>query len=661
MDYYDDEKKRITELSTEDIETIRGGVYSDHIVLSALDEMPDVQSKEAKQRRLALMKLVCRSPQVDDFFAYDQIILDLLYALIDSGQSDVLLKYALMAWLYFLKQGFGLDLTDYLNIARGFLYQGRVDVFVAFLRRALNETHLLDYHLTTLIEDFVRLNELDLARYLDVVGKKALPDDWHENDLTDTEHAENPPAFINEALRQDIRDLITPESITQDENKAHLPALYDRTDLIVALSSKPSDKAILLWVPDMLCLVLGEQFPFNATGDVFVDTLASLQSSMLPELSLLGDALEVDREPVFNFVFLGKTCGYHFSSLVDMATDTGLSPDVRSDAAKGLMKIVAFAPEYRDEVLEILENLMKTTETRDDVSEIIVTGIVANLLDTDLYELKPAVVKAFMADIVSPEIVRRNSFTDEWDLPELEDKKVKGARTILLKCGKCGKAREYDVDYVLVMHMRMTDWGSDYIFFNHPIVCKKCGARENYELSPLSVIKLFPMIVMPEDAEDLTKGIDEMVYIIPNPKDLFFDGYSPVIIDELRRKVIAQGVNTLEPLSQGEYYRVTGKFEESLSAFRKAYREDPRNRVAALALAMAEHDYGDRNKAKTYYYQALRKGKVNTYQSDPLNEIAVMGLSALDMEQNSPYPYPKNRDKRTLLENRMRAKKRRHR
>ncbi len=438
MDYYDDAKKSLEELSVADIETIRGGVYSDHIVLSVLDRLSGKQSKETQQRRLALMKLVCRSPQVDRLFSYDQTILDILYALVDSGQAESLLKYALMAWMYFLKQGFELDLTDYLNIARGFLYQGRVDVFVAFLHRALNESSLLDYHLTTLIEDFARLNEIDLARYLETVGKKALSDDWHENDLTSYENAENKLAFINEEVRQDIRDLITPEKLTQDENKAHLPALYDRSELIVALSSKPSDKALLLWVPDMLCLVLGEQFPFDATGDVFIDTLASLRSSMLPELSLLGDTLDVDREPVFNFVFLGKTCGYHFSSLVAMATDADLSPDVRSDAVEGLMKIVEFAPEHRAEVLEILEKLMNIPETFDDASEIIMTGIVANLLDTDLYELKPAVVKAFEADMVSPEMVRPNSFTDEWYLPELEEKKAGRGRTVLLKCRKCG-------------------------------------------------------------------------------------------------------------------------------------------------------------------------------------------------------------------------------
>lgn len=660
MRYYDDAKKKLGELSVADLETIRGGVYSDHIILSVLDELTEKPSEDTLQRQLALTKLVFRSPQVDFLFAYDQIILDLLYDLVDSGQGEALLYYALLAWMYFIKQGIGLELMDFLNIARGFLYQGKVDVFVAFLRRALKDFPLLDYHLTTLIEDFARLNELDLARHLDTVGKQAISDDWSEINLADYVTAESSPAFMDEGVRQDIRDLITPENLTQEENEDHLPALLDRSELIEALSSKPSDQDLLLWVPDMLNVVLGYQYPIDATADVIIKALAFIQSSTLPELSLLGDILKADREPVFNFIHLGKTCGYHFSSLVDAATDAALSPDVRLDAAEALMKTLEFAPEHRMEVLEILTNLMNTPETFDNTAEIIVTGIVANLLDTDLYELKPAVVKAFKEDKVSPEMVRPNSFTDKWHLSELEEKLAGGVRTVLLECRQCGQTREYDVDYVLVTHMEITDWSSDFIIFDHPIKCKKCGARENYKLSPFSVIRLFPVIFMPEDADDLTKGIDEKVYIIPNPENLFFDGYSPVIFDEVRRKVVAKGVNDLDALSQGEYYRVIGKFKESLSAFRKAHSEDPKNRLAALALAMAEHDYGDRDRAKALYDQALYTVGI-ALSRDRVNDVAAQGLSALEEGQGSPYNYPKNRDKRSLLQNKMGGKKRKRR
>ena len=660
MRYYDDVKKRLGELSVADLETIRGGVYSDHIILSVLDELTEKPSKETLQRHLALEKLVCRSPQVDSLFAYDQIILDLLYDSVDSGQGEALLYYALFAWVYFIKQGIGLDLMDFLNIARGFLYQGRVDVFVAYLRRVLKESHLLDYHLTTLIEDFARLNELDLARHLDGVGKQVLSDDWSEINLADYVTAESSNDFIGEGVRQEIRNLITPENLTQDENEDHPPALLNRSELIEALTSRASDPDLLLWVPDMLNIIWGEQFLIDASVDVIRKALVFIQSSMLPELSMLGDNLKADQEPVFTFTHLGKTCGYHFSSLVNMTIDATLSPDVRLDASEALMKMLALAPEHRMEVVEILTKLMNTSDTFNDVDEIIVTGIVANLLDTDLYELKPAVVKAFEEDKVSPEMVRPNSFTGEWHLSKLEEKSAVGGRTVLLECRQCGKTREYTVDYVLVTHMDTTDWSSDSIIFDHLIVCRKCGAREDYQLSALSVIRLFPVIIKDEDVDDLKRGIDETVYLIPNSENLFFDGYSPVIFDEVRRKVVAQGVNALNALSQGEYYRVTGKFEESLSAFRKAYCEEPTNRLAALALAMAEHDYGERDRAKALYEQALYTGGI-ALSRDRVNDVAVQGLFTLEAGQGSPYPYPRNREKRSLLQNVMGGKKRRRR
>ena len=661
MRYCDDPKKKLGELSVADLETIRGGVYSDNIILSVLDEFTEKPSEETPQRRLALLKLLCRSPQVDFSIAYDQIILDILYDTVNSGQGEALLFNALFAWMFFIKQGYELELTDFLNIARGFLYQGKVDIFLVFLRRVLKDSALLDYHLTTLIEDFARLNELDLARHLDGVGKQVLSDDWSEINLADYVIAESPHDFLEEGVRQEIRDLITTKTMTQEESLDHPPAFLDRSELIEELSSKPSDLDLLLWVPDMVNILFADQHHIDATDDVIITALASVQSSLLPELSLLGDILQADQEPVFTFNHLGKTCGYHFPSLVDMAMDTALSPDVRLDASEALMKTLAFAPEHRMEVLDILTKLMNTTDTINDVDEIIVTGIVANLLDTDLYEMKPAVVNAFKEDKVSPEMVRLNSFTGEWHLSELAGKLADGVRTVLLECRQCGKTREFAVDYVLVTHMDTTDWSSDSIIFDHPIVCRKCGAREDYHLSPLSVIRLFPVIFMDEDADDLERGIDETVYLILNPENLFFDGYSPVIFDEVRRKVVAQGVNALNALSQGEYYRVIGKFEESLSAFRKAYCEEPTNRLAALALAMAEHDYGERDRAKALYEQALSKGKSYALSRDRVNDVAVQGLSALEEGKGSPYPYPRNREKRSLLQNKMGGKKRRRR
>lgn len=662
MRFYDEGKEKLTSMSVEGIEKLRGGVYNDSLVMQVLEKLLEESAKETQPRFMALLKLVYRSPQMETLYTDDEIIYDLQDALVESGQGEDLLYYALLAWMMFIRKNMRLDFIDFLMIARGFLYQGKGDVFVAYLARALEESPLYGVYFTELIEDFARLGELDLARHLKAVGEQAQIEDGAEVDLTVFETEKTEMIGLDDAVRQAIRELITPQALTDDEEALQIPALLERSELETRLSLEPSDRDRLLWVPDMLSVVLsGNQGPSDPADVAIVKALASLQSSILPELSLLGDTLAADRKPVFYFTQIGKSCGYHFESVAAMAADPDLAPDVRSDAAEALISLLDDAPEQREAVLEILEALLNAPDTPDGAGEILVTGVVADLLGTDLYELKPAVTRAFNEDMVSPVMIQPDSFTGPWDLPGLEEKPPVAGKPVFIECRQCGRTRQYAVAYVLVMNLGSPDWDASSIFFDHLIECTKCGAIEDYRLSPLSVLRLFPALFLSEKTQDLTQGLDEMLYFIPKPEDLFFAGYSPVILDEVRRKVIGQGMGALDALSQGAYYRVTGNFEESLAAFREAYRKDPGNRMAALALAMAEHDYGDRDQAEALYRQALGKSSSHAFRQDPVTDVALDGLSALADGKASPYPYPRDRDKRTLLNNQLGGKKRRRR
>jgi tetratricopeptide (TPR) repeat protein len=662
MRYSDEAKETLAAMPVEDIEKLKAGVYDDQIVMQVLDQLSEESAEESQSRSLALMKLLFRSPQIDSFYPYDDILYALQDALVESGQGEALLHYALLAWMLFLRHDLEIQFFDYLNIARGFLYQGRGDVFAAYLKRALEETPLFDLFFTGLIKDFARLGELDLARDLNAVGQQAGMEGWSEVDLSAYESAKADPVSLDEGTRQVIRELITPRALTDDDEAFQSPALLARAELETKLSSETSDRDRLLWVPDMLAVVLREaQGLFDPVDVPVVKALAALQASTLPELSLLGASLTADRTPVFFFSNIGKTCGYHFDTVAAMAEDPELSPDVRADAAQALMAIVSDAPEHRAAVVEILEDLLNTPDSPDGAGETLVTGVVADLLDTDLYALKPVVARAFNEDMVSPVMIRPHKFTGPWDLPGLEEQPPVEGRLVYLECRRCRRIRQYAVDYALVINLEDLRWDAHSIFFDHLIECIKCGAVEDYRLSPFSMLQLFPALFLPGEMEDPTRGLDKMLYFIPKPEDLFFAGYSPVILDEIRRKVIGQGMDSLDALSQGEYYRVIGNFEASLAAFRRAYDADPGNRLAALALALAEHDYGDKDRARVLYRQAVGKGSGLAIRDDPISDVAVDGLAALADGERSPYPYPRNRDRRTLLQRKMGGKRRRRR
>jgi tetratricopeptide (TPR) repeat protein len=662
MRYSDEARETLAAMAVEDIEKVKDGVYGDDVVRAVLSELSKDPTEETQPRSLALMKLLFRSPQMDFLYNNDALVYDLQDALVESGQGADMLYYALLAWVMLLRHHYWTQFVDYLNIARGFLYQGRGDVFAAYLKRALEETPLYVGFLHILIEDFARLGELDLARDLNAVGQQAEVENWTMADLSAYESENVESVSLDDTVRQAIREMITSQVLTDDDEAYQLPAMLDRSELEAKLSSAPSDEDRLLWVPDMLTAIMEEKEGLSDPADLpVVKALAALQASALPELSLLGDSLAADQAPVFYLSEIGKVCGYHFDSLAAMAMDPNLWPNTRGDAAKALMAVIDIVPEHRAAVLKILEDLLNTPDTPDGAGESLVTAVVADLHNTNLYELKPSVTRVFNEDRVSPIIIKPDSFTGPWNLSDLEDTLQVEGRSVYLDCHQCGRTREYAVDYVLVIEMENLHWDANAVFFDHLIKCKKCGAVEDYNLSPLSLLRLFPALFMPGEMEDPTRGLDEMLYFVPKPEDVFFSGYSPVILDEVRRKVVGQGMDALDPLSQGEYYRVAGNYEASLAAFRKAYDEDPGNRMAALALAMAEHDYGDKERARALYRQSVGKWTSRAPQQDPVNDVAMDGLGALADGKPSPYPYPRNRDKRSLFQRQKGGKRRRRR
>ncbi len=643
--------EELAALSLEEIKNIGVGAVEDFYLIEALERVEKAE-KSISEKSLVLKKRIMLSPQVDEMFFYGDMYYEILETLVALEGGKDLSKWALRAIAYFAKEGLGPNFEIYWHYARGFLYQGRGDVFIRFLQLIQPKAHILRYFFELLIEDMGRLGYAALAADLNAMGQQAYKEDWTPIDPEAVTLQEPTDIQFGEGFEALLLKTLSPDMLTDDADKAELEMLFDLEQGAAYLDASDEIKAVdlFLLLPDGIRMVFAMWEKNKESSLNLLATLKRLQQENFEALSILGDLLTADEADVFLFSFLGKTCGYHFETLKAMLEDPALARGIRSDAARALLQVPEKAPAHRQEVIQIMQNLIQRSESTYD--EKLTTSIVADLLDTDLYELKPAVTDAFQKDKVTPIVVGPESFTGAWALPDLKMPKAASGTTLYLQCKNCQFTRAHNCKRVFIdinTYEVTKSWDSQSVFGDKPYVCSKCGAVENYQVTNTTMIGLIPMLFLEEDmAQTLMR---ENVYFIISNDQAYHFGLTPIKVKDIRQKIISQGMDALDFLEKGEYDRVTGRFSQSLKAFRLAYEQNPQNRRVALALAMAEHDFGQREKAADLYTKAMRlkKGEIFSQLDDPINQAAMQGLSALKAGETSPYPYPRNKNQKPLL------------
>lgn len=650
--------RKLLDLSASEINELKGGRFSDHAVMMAIDKLAakDGESQD-KLKDLALLKLVWRSPEVEDYYAYDQVLSDLMYAVIEQENGKGFLFWALTQVILDAHLGWGfLAFDTYWNYARGFLYQGHGNIFALFLGNLLTKTLLPDYALRVLIMDAARLGASHLAHELQALAEKRYAEQWQAAPIEELLPQESDPEAAPVCTLEgqaDILEVLSTQSFADIDEDIEMESLLTSDDTLEQSTVDIQRENLLLRVPDMIWSIF-HSWEEDREGCLSLLEALKVLRKDLPELSLLGDLLGDDAKDAFIFEDFGKTAGFTFNSVKSYVVNPEYNIYLRINAAKALMQISSKEPRYRSQVIEILEDLLIKEEKDPEDDEILCSFLVADLLDTDLYELKPAITQVFQEDRVDPRVGGLESFSGYWSLPGLNPPRPSDDKSIFLKCKVCGRTRSHPyraIFFDINSRGHNRNFTPQEFFLDHPVTCPKCGADEAYSVGIQTMVKFIHPGFFTEDGEESINFLHESVYLLFSER-LFLDGLAPFLFSTLRKKVIVGGLEALDDLEWGEYARVTGNFQESLSALRKFHEEHPDSQRGTLALALAEHDYGDRDQAKTYYKRclAMKKGNALSSLEDPRYTTALRGLKALEQGKISPYLYPINKFRQILLD-----------
>ena len=660
--------RELLELSPAEIDHLSGGRYSDYDIITAVEKLSDlVGQTETAAKRLALLKLIWRSPEIDDWYAYEEILFDLLNAVIELENGKDFLTWALTEVIFFARPKWGLfPFNIYWDYGRGFLYQGRVELFGCFLDYVLAKTTLPQYALRLLAEDAARLGAEDLAHQLQTLGEKRYEEAWKtipiDKMLLQGKDL-RAPALIDEEQTKAILDRLKLDVLAEPEEDIEMGSLITSDEIQKIFSEDRKTEDFILMVPDIIQILFhswdDERESCGKLAKIF-----KILENVLPELDCLGDLLQKDPEEVFIFEDFGKTAGFTFDSIKNYATNPEFNINLRMGATRAIMQIPAKAPRYRSQTLDVIKQLLKTPHIDPIQDDQMTSFIVADVLDTELYELKPAISQVFQENRVDPQVVGLESYSGFWSLDESVQSSLSHEKSILLECQQCGRTRYHLYDtvfYDISLRDRKLIFSPLEVFLDHPIVCPICGAKESYRVAFVSMLQLIPPGFFDEDNAAVNL-LDESVYLLFS-EELFLEGLSPFLFSTLRKKVMDSGLGSLDALERGEYTRVTGKFHESLKALRQFISKHPKSQSGALALAMAEHDYGDRHQAEAYYLRSIAIGKSNNLSKieNPRYKAAQLGLEALKQGERSPYLYPVNKFRKTLLDRHLKKDRKRKR
>lgn len=649
--------RKLLDLSASEINALKGGRFSDHTIMMAFDalEAEDGESQD-QSKMLALLKLIWRSPEVEDYYAYDQILVNLMDAVIEQENGKDLLYWALLQVIITARNYPGLpDIHTYWDYARGFLYQGNGNLFALFLETLLAKSLIPSDCLRLLIEDAARLGASDLAQELQSLAEKRYGDPWliHLKDECLPPEGDPEQNVCSLEGQADILQALSTQSFADLDEDVKLPSLLTFDDFFQPDPEKVTTERLLLEVPDMIWMVF-HLWEENHAGCLKLLKALNIMAEVLPELRRLGDLLGDDRKDAFILKDFGKTAGYTFDSVKSFVVNSEYNIYLRTNAASALMQISIKAPSYRSRVIKTIEEFLASHEPDLENDEIKCSFLAADLLDTDLYELKPAISQAFREDRVDPQVVGLGSFRGKWSLPGLNPPPPSDEQSIFLKCEACGRTRSHAyraIFFDINARGRNPKFTPQDFFLDHSITCPKCGAEEAYSVGIQTLVKFIHPGFFTEEGQKGLDFLDDSVYLLFSER-LFYDGLSPGLISTLRKKIMLGGVEALNDLEWGEYARVIGNFQASLSALRTFHAQHPDSQIGTLALAFAEHDYGDRDQAKTYYQRSLALNKGNALSSleNPRYTAALRGLKALEQGERSPYLYPINKHHQTLLD-----------
>jgi tetratricopeptide (TPR) repeat protein len=646
------------------------GVFSDYDFVDLAQEFSE-KTKD-RDRQAAAFELALRSPLVDEMVDYTQLYLDVIGYFLWKNEGEAVLRWA-VAYVAFSAQHDRENLLDaWRELGSVYLKTGQAEVGLGILTRLIERDpgDIWNYSFMGSVLLRVKLNRLALevvGRGLAMLTKKeteglrarfeGMVKEAQAELAKGIDETERISPGVLQAIRAAI-SLPVEGEVDEDAEFEYLAPVEDLLDLdpeedeglyqIILTSGK-------VLIPELIQLGLDWDWINQSAGPLHAARLLNrLRARQAPELDGLAswlDHLPAAGERLWLGSSFGKIGGHTLEALDAIAHDSDFDVHTRNMAVEEMVARAQQDESMRVGVVEMLRRLLNRAGADQAQEETFTGSLIASALDLKARELLPDMERAFVEERVDRQMVDETSLYQELDLPipSLPERRSDGLY-LRLECGSCGRVREHFTHFVLwnIVEDDNNPGHRSLYILDHPAVCPKCGAVDQYELPSTELIKLMNLGVE-QIAELISKKplksppkYDRRVYILRGMamgKTMhILDG-----IDEYRKRIAMQPENADLHIRLGNMLRTIGRYPQALEAYRNAVAIDGDDPEILFPAASAEHDFGDQSTARMLYERIIKPGRGGPRAwlqgSNETVVAAVQGLEALRRGEISPWAY----------------------
>lgn len=339
----------------------------------------------------------------------------------------------------------------------------------------------------------------------------------------------------------------------------------------------------------------------------------------------------------------------NFDELEQTARNVQLNVEQRQNALDQLANLAnvqaVLAPRLKDLLRDLLAHPAGDTAADEELT----AGVIETALNLKAQELLPEIEKAFAEDRVDRQIIELAMVYNELNLPApSQPVRRSDGLYLLIKCAACQRVREHFTRFVLIVESSIRDEiqanHGDFMI-DHEFVCPKCGAVEQYTLSPVEWIRLMQM-----DEDQIVAMLQNRPPdkpLRPHPRvfyirtEAFGRPMHPLdILSEYRGRLALNPKNADLQFGMANTLRYIGRYDLALANYRTAVELAPDNTALLYEAATAEHDFGDQMAAHELYEACIAAGRVG--ESGALDDAvrsSMVGFLALAKGEPSPWNY----------------------
>jgi tetratricopeptide (TPR) repeat protein len=278
------------------------------------------------------------------------------------------------------------------------------------------------------------------------------------------------------------------------------------------------------------------------------------------------------------------------------ALDTSHDHFARGGAVAALEAIANADPSARDDIVHFLVEMLDR-DTDDPDEEYVITTAVLALTDLRAVEALPAIEAAFEKDRVETFMVAQEDVRQAFGLAEATgeaEATPKGVK-LSLKCLVCGREREYAFDrayYDASSAVAFDDPAamSRALYTPEPVVCRRCGAVEQYELGQMGNLTVTAAMAGRLGGNaDILPGL-MIISFPPAPW-----GWLPPreALARYQAEIATQPTDLALRVDYADALAAVGEHAASIEQFEQALLVDPLSGNAAIGLADVMADQGE--------------------------------------------------------------------